>query len=238
MKKIKISALLLAAIMACSCNSGTPSNSYVDENGTPIEDEDYIDDFFTEEEEEEIEEPEYDYDAAAAAEEIKGFNVKAEDFAKSINGFLSEAAAGGYGMAEGGTLMTAYAEEGLWMITIDDADCFVYPEDGLEWWGYGEADASTDKALAEDNDTLLAIWLRDAFADITDASVGAWLENGECKAVYYTDDTTTGDIQIEFMMGEGGWLEPTCEWDTYNQGVSDEGNFVGTYPVLGFEVIE
>lgn len=237
MKKIKISALLLVALMVCGCNGGTPSDKYVDENGTPIEDENYVDDFFLEEEEDE-EEPEYDYDAAVAAEEIKALNVEAENFAKSINGFLSEAAAGGYGMMEGSTLVTAYVEEGLWIINVEDTDCFALPEDGLEWWGYGEADASTDKALAEDNDTLLAIWLCEAFPNITDASVGAWLENGECKAVYYTDDTTTGDIQIEFMMGKGGWIAPSCEWDGYNQGVSDDGNFVGTYPILGFEVIE
>ena len=238
MKKTKIVALLLAALITSGCGGASSGETTVtNEQGQLVPEEmTDTDEEFEEEEEAEVTEPEYDYDAAAAAEEVKKLNAEAESIANSIGGFLAEAAAGGYGMTEGGTLVTAYVEGGLWSIYIDDTDYFTAVEDDLEWWGYGEADAATDTALAEDNDTLFAAWLCKAFPHITDASIGAWVENGECKAVYYTDDTTSGDFQIEFLLGEGGWLEPACEWDTYNQGVSDEGNLVGTYPVLGIEI--
>ena len=231
MKKIKITAFLLSLMMLSGCGGSGAGDVTTDADDIADIEEEFVED----EEVEEEEELEYDYDLTVATEEITKANAKAEEFSKKMSAFLAEAKAGGYGMADGaeGTYITAYVEDGLWMINIDDTDCFTYVEDELEWWGYSEADETTIKDEAEDNDTLLAIYLRDAFPNVTVGSMGAWVENNECKAAYFTATTTTGDYQVEELFGKGGWTANTCEWDGYNQGVSEEGNFVGTYPVLG-----
>ena len=201
------------------------------------EEEYYEDEEYYEEEEEE--EPEYDYDPAVVAEKVKSLNKTAGAIGDEVGAFLVKAVFSGYGMNLGGegTFMSIYIEDGLWTISIDDTDYFNYTEE-MEWFGYGEADSSTTKEDAEDPDTLLAIALVKKFPEIKNGSAGLWLQSGGCKAAYFTEDTTAGDGQIDFMLGEGGWIEKTCEWDGYNQGMSDEGNIVGTSPVLKFAVEE
>ncbi len=198
-----------------------------------------------EEYEEDIEEPEYDYDAAVVAEKVKTLNGTADAIRGEIGAYLQTAANNGYGMLPGseGSLITIYIEEGIWMVTVDNTDSFAYVEDEeeeiiMEWFGYGEADSSTSTADAEDADTLFAIALAKKFPEIQNGSAGAWVQDGSCLAAYYTEDTTAGDGQMDFLLGAGGWTESYCEWDTYNQGMSDEGNVVGTSPVLNIGGIE
>lgn len=190
-------------------------------------------------EEEQEEEPEYSYDPETVSEKAKKLNRTADAIRDEIGGFLLKSVFGGYGMTLGGegTFMSICIEDGLWMISVDDTDYFNSTEE-MEWFGYGEADSSTDKADAEDPDTLLAIALVKKFPEIKNGSAGVWLQGGSCKAAYFTEDTTAGDGQLDFMLGEGGWTAKTCEWDGYNQGISDEGNIVGTSPVLKFAVEE
>ncbi len=203
-----------------------------------ISEEDYSD-YEDEEEEEEYEEPEYDYDPVAVAEKAKSLNKTADSIRNEIDSFLLKAALSGYGMTAGGegTFLCIYIDEGVWTVMLDDTECFVYNEE-MEWFGYGEADSTTEKADAEDPDTLLALAFATKFPDIKNGSAGAWIEGGSCKAAYFTEDTTAGDGQMDYLLGEGGWLEKYCEWDGYNQGMSDEGNIVGTSPVLEFAVEE
>lgn len=188
----------------------------------------------------EIDQVEYSYDAELAAEEVNRFNGIAEQVAVATNNFLIEAKEGGYGMIDGaeGTFFCAYIDDGIWLLFLDHVDCFECADEFVQWWGCGEADKDSEYKFIEDNDSRFALRLAQALPDVKNASVGAWIENGECKAVYYTESTTTGDYQLDNYFGAGGWIAPTCEWDGYNQGVSDDGNFVGTYPVLGFEVIK
>ncbi len=202
------------------------------------EDEEYEDQWEDESEDEE-EEPEYDYDPAEVAEKAKALGKTAKAIGNEVEAFLLKSVLSGYGMTLGGegTFMSIYIEDGLWMISIDDTDYFNYTEE-MEWFGYGEADSTTDKADAEEPDTLLAIALVKKFPEIQNGSAGLWLQSGTCKAAYFTEDTTAGDGQMDFLMGEGGWQESWCEWDTYNFGMSDEGNIVGTSPELKFKVEE
>lgn len=202
-------------------------------------DEEYEDDSEEEYEDEDYEEPEYDYDPAAVAAKAKELNGVADSFRTEIGAFLSKASLSGYGMTAGGegTFMSIYIEEGIWMVSVDDTDCFSYTEE-MEWFGYGEADSTTSAADAEDPDTLFALELMKKFPGIKNGSAGAWIQDGSCVAAYFTENTTAGDGQMDYMMGPGGWLESYCEWDGYNQGMSDEDNIVGTSPVLGFAVEE
>lgn len=215
-------------------DSADESLDFITEDMTDVTDEeaDY-------EEEAEIPEPEYDYDPAEVSEKVKGLNKTADSIRDEISAFLVKAVFGGYGMNLGGegTFMSIYIEDGTWTVIIDDTECFGYTEE-MEWFGYGEADSTTEKVDAEDPDTLLALALVTKFPDIKNGSAGAWIEDGSCKAAYYTEDTTAGDGQMDYMLGDGGWTEKTCEWDGYNQGMSDEGNIVGTSPVLKFAVEE
>lgn len=192
-----------------------------------------------EEYEEEYEEPEYDYDPAEVAAKVKTLNKTADSIRDEISAFLVKAVFGGYGMTLGGegTFMAISIEDGVWTVMVDDTEAFRYKED-MEWFGYGEADSTTDKADAEEPDTLLAIALVKKFPHIKNGSAGVWLEGGSCKAAYFTEDTTAGDGQMDYLLGEGGWLEKYCEWDGYNQGMSEEGNIVGTSPMLKFAVEE
>jgi len=162
-----------------------------------------------EEEYEEEEEPEYDYNPLEAATEVLKHNATADSFIKSVNSFLTKAKSGGYGMINGeeGSIIYFYVEDGLWMVSVDNTDCFNYKEEVMEWGGYGEADKNTSTASAEDPDTLLAIHMAKEFPAIYNASAGVWVEDGKCKAAYFTDDTTSGDSQIEYMFGVGGWTD-------------------------------
>lgn len=197
------------------------------------------DEYYYEDEEEEAEEPEYDYDPTAVAEKAKKLNKTADSIRDEISAFLVKAVFGGYGMTLGGegTFIGIFIEDGVWTVSVDDTECFRYKEE-MEWFGYGEADSSTEKSDAEDPDTLLAIALVKKFPDIQNGSAGGWLEDGSCKAAYFTEDTTAGDGQMDYLLGEGGWTEKYCEWDGYNQGMSEESNVVGTSPVLKFAVEE
>lgn len=263
MKKAKLTAFLSAVIILSGCNSApagditetngtttdavpvitekevesvetTATSDEKDENGEAnTESSETI--VNTEQEISETSAPEYDYDAALAAEEVTRLNGIAEEVAIATNSFLEEAKAGGYGMIDGaeGTFVYAYIDDGIWLLFLDNVDCFECADEFVQWWGCGEADKDSEYKFIEDNDSRFALRLAQALPDVKNASVGAWIENGECKAVYFTESTTAGDYQLDIFFREGGWAANTCEWDGYNQGVSEEGNFVGTYPVLG-----
>ena len=242
----KVLSVILASVIMLLC-------SYTQESGTASTTENIGDDMiqadssesdWDEEEtsdynEEEDIQPEYDYDPAAVAEKAELLNKTADSIRDEICLFLTNSASGGYGMNPDGegTYMSIYIEDGLWTVSVTDTGCFGYTEE-MEWFGYGEADSTTDETEVEEPDTLLAIALAKRFPEIENGSAGAWLQDGSCKAAYFTEDTTSCDGQMDYMMGDGGWTSETCEWDGYNQGMSDEGNIVGTSPVLKFAVEE
>lgn len=227
---VKTSVTTILTTTSATTTTATTTTSAV------VEEEDWEE----EEEEEEEWEPEYDYSPVEVATEALKHNATADSFIKSVNGFLTKAKSGGYGMINGeeGSIVYIYVEDGLWMVSVDNTDCFKYKEEVMEWSGYGEADKNTSTSDAEDPDTLFAIYMAKEFPNIYNASAGVWVEDGKCKAAYFTDDTTSGDSQMEFLLGEGGWTESSCEWDGYNQGMSEDGNVVGTSPVLKFKVSE
>lgn len=123
--------------------------------------------------------------------------------------------------------LTISVENGVWKVTNSTLDSFL-SGGKYTWSGSGSSD-STSEDIAEDE---LARSLAEVLPNVTTGGIAVWLEGGACKAVSFTADSTSPDAQTLALMGKGGWTADTCEWDGKTAGVSNDGNIVGTSPML------
>ncbi len=127
------------------------------------------------------------------------------------------------------SLITITVEDGVWKVTNGTPDSF--RSNMYTWNGSGSSDSGSEDG-AED---FMAAQLADRMPNVKSAGISAWFESGSCLAVSFTVDSSTPDSQVTGNMGEGGWLETEFEWDGKVEGVSTDGNVVGTSPKLRME---
>ena len=165
-------------------------------------------------------------------EEVEEANANAQSVKDQILTFLTKMDMQVCGMklsASSTSLITISVDNGVWKVTNSTPDSFMSGK--FTWSGSGSSDSSSED-IAEDE---LARYLAEIFPDITTAGIAAWLEGGKCMAVTFTADSSSPDAQTLALLGAGGWIEETCEWDGETEGVSKDGNIVGTTPVLGMK---
>lgn len=127
------------------------------------------------------------------------------------------------------SLITITVEDGVWKVTNGTPDSF--RSNMFTWNGSGSSDSGSEDG-AED---FMAAQLADRMPNVKSAGISAWFESGGCLAVSFTEDSSTPDSQVTGNMGEGGWLETEFEWNGKDEGVSTDGNVVGTSPKLRME---
>lgn len=182
---------------------------------------------------------------------VTSANSTAASIKTSIDGFLTDADADGYGMKAVSTNVTTITASvsgaGEWEVTVGDATMFKSraTSGGDKAW---EASVSAIKAgAARDNAAggtkLLAQKLADTFPDMKRASIVAYLVGGQnCVFLVYTADTATvTELQSE-IAGNSLWdstnntYAKTSEWDGHNAGIGGtEGFTVGTAPAVAID---
>lgn len=158
----------------------------------------------------------------------------AANLRKTINNYLTEANAAGYGMmisqsavCEGEIVVSG----GTWTLTIVDPSLFA--TGSLSWDGSGTCTSSnTQRAAGDSADDALVKKIAASLPEVERAYVRFNLKSGNCNALYMT--TESSDPITILAFNDDGWSDESYEWDTFNQGVCVEGHIVGTSPVLIF----
>lgn len=153
---------------------------------------------------------------------------------KSINSYLTEANAGGYGMRISQAAVCEgeiVASGGTWTLTISDSSLF--NSDYVVWDGTGTCTSTnTQYATGDSAEDYLVKKIAASLPEVEDAYVKFNLKGGNCNALYMTTQISTPVTILPF--GADGWSADTYVWDNRNQGVCTEGYIVGTSPVLLF----
>lgn len=158
----------------------------------------------------------------------------------SIDNFLTDCDTKGYGMKQAATataLITGSIDStGKWTLTLDAVSAF--KNNGTNEWktAPGSHVANDPKGGVTDPAELMTIELANLFPDLKNACFEASLVGGDCKAVWYTADTSKVDDVTDLVKGknlsDGSWKTTTFAWDGSTAGISTDGYTVGTAPKL------
>ncbi len=164
--------------------------------------------------------------------QVTSANSTAASIQKSVNVFLTQANTERYGMFASHAVSTTgviAVTGGTWTLTGIDPTVFVQTGH-ITWSGSGTGQANTPPANSANAEDVLVTQLANAFPDLETAYISFYLEDGSCKAVYFSADTDAAFTMLAF--GPGGWSADQYAWDGARAGICTEGYVVGTSPAV------
>ncbi len=172
---------------------------------------------------------------------VNAANTMASYIGKYIDTYLTDADTYGYGMKwyDAKCLVTGIVDgNGRWELMLSDTDCFKSTENG-KWEKSAVANANESKSDTDSASKKLAIELAKMFPDMKNCCFEAYLANGRCVAIWFTNSTDTPSLVSGFYGGsladDYGWKDYSFSWNGTTAGITNEGYVVGTYPQLGLK---
>lgn len=160
-------------------------------------------------------------------------NSTAASLKNTIDTFLVECDVNRFGMMRGESSISTLSikiENNAWTITADNTDCFK-SSDKVSWYNDNQPSSASDTKVGADNAlTLMEIKLADLFTDTENGYAKAYLEDGRCKRVYFSENTTSAISELDSVIND------ESAWDSFKwqqeSGISKEGYIVGTAPSI------
>ncbi len=173
---------------------------------------------------------------------VTSADTTANEIAKLVDQFLTDADTKQYGMLKGSTVIqdfevTATTAGGTTTWDVSAGDAANFQSGGSIGWGTAATGVTTGqtKVGVTNAETLLGIQIADAFPSITSAAISIHCVAGDCVAVWYTADTNQiGNVTMSAFgtTPTQAWATDPYSWDNSTAGITVDGFIVGTSPKL------
>lgn len=170
---------------------------------------------------------------------VNNANALAGKMRDNITYFLTQADTEGYGMFMSHTatcdIVITVNNDGDWNIVTTNHQAFV-SHYSTTWSGSGSGRFDDSAAATSSNaEDKLAAYLANSFRDFRYGFAKVHLVGGVCTAVYVTGDQDydlPASINFPAFGADSGWATTSYGWNGFDQGITENGIFVGTSPVI------